>query len=1501
MPFAANVVQNTNDHSHTGDKGNEGTIVKVGEGVSLQSSTLDIVKSVGEGSAAGEAPGTSFRTIAAGAMGSRAKGAWEVTSTSGKPTTSSEKGDTAGFAESPGNNPNFLRSPLQRVLVPKTSSRGTNRLDGRNPLGEGAVRKDGDKSSGSCVKPSVNGDNKCDTIGSLARRAPPGLTMGRSELGSARDEWPVQSPRGVWPHPALSGKSSPNFYGSPVNTSTRAPFFSPLPAASLPPNNTVPGTLKRQLYNVDTANEEMMMPNNSFASTIVTSGSRCDNRDPAFSDCGEAGIFTPKRVGRDSRSATPTRWYNTSFHGNYAGGPMRRTSTAERGKLSAANEQNGERREVQSATVSPGLGLTTVEVYDTSISSRTGNAMKEQRSLSPNVQPACFYPINWSSCPSRDNDDSNAGDRISVPGAVLVPVDSDATNRDPQEGAPTNSCQLHNHCLNRTNSEWWFKDPTIFLLNVNLIKLLELREEMERLNEQRSVDRPHSAYERRGREASLHSSHSIMLAGMLEKLESIQFQIAYSILDIKNVLLKHHFAKWSNTGVRDCVSNVVSAWDAHGPASKEFKEASYILLDLVSAEERGSITYTNVHRMWNALGTSRTASCAATAFCFVSLLCFVVVAAAGTLPGWVCAAVASIGALLMVSVVTITSVQLHYSSVSARVWGFSHNEMLKRVEAVQQNLYDGGEGATGVPVGYSDLVAVQKAPGSSSTCFQLGKTSSQGHMLPQQDAPRDDCARDCGPLSSRNSFYSRSQLRIPNDTTGILRKVPSMSNVKCSSGASNGAISSGRSEKQAGSLRDSSPCLRRADRQENDWWNQPAGGRWNDDSFNRCSPMERVPVGHADNPLVAGGSGREWQEALSEQKRECDTAVRKQIGRRQSVDGDRAAANVLAVPSEFNHGEERPRQFRGAQRPQSRGVDSEVERMLRDAASKAALNSAYVAPMNIFSDEASPGSSLLLTSATGMQGNLLGTGSDGLPITAFVYCLDDVVASTLLANLWNRSIYVMQRNGLEDIDMTYKSCAVQTKVILVHAPDVDGAHLDVVLSWMKGGERLVFFFASSSEFIPSCIPKASQLVLPLTSHDIGRLFSSSLTDEMASKSLFGLSRNLQIPSYTLGRRLGGGAFGAVFEATMDDLNGRCAVKVMCLRGNKRDNGARNNGKGVRMPEVVREIEVMRMLNHPNLVRYLFCNWDGKCVSIFMELCPGGTLSDAITNGDIQGADHIISILRDVINGVVYLHDHHITHRDLKPENILFRDGRAKVSDFGTAVQRDSGLKNTRGTLAYMAPEVLLGEPYGKACDVWSIGCIVAEALGISTNCSNKCAAQDAQQQKQQRPVTDQQFSPTNQGLAELCERYRTMDERETRVFDCDDPTVCDFLQHCLHRNPEKRPSPKELLEHPLLNARCGSAVWEWVESVIARQRAMPLRRRTSTVILTSVAVNKGAGIGRDDDTDGADGMGGGEGGGLHTTYISRVASMSAASLQSISEEGQNSASWGTSFGDQGVV
>ncbi|KAJ0402657.1 hypothetical protein P43SY_007522 [Pythium insidiosum] len=154
---------------------------------------------------------------------------------------------------------------------------------------------------------------------------------------------------------------------------------------------------------------------------------------------------------------------------------------------------------------------------------------------------------------------------------------------------------------------------------------------------------------------------------------------------------------------------------------------------------------------------------------------------------------------------------------------------------------------------------------------------------------------------------------------------------------------------------------------------------------------------------------------------------------------------------------------------------------------------------------------------------------------------------------------------------------------------------------------------------------------------------------------------------------------------------------------------------VSRPEVMRrEINILRTLDHPNIIK-LYDVFEGqRHLHLVTELCTGGELFDRIiARGHYSEADAAI-LVRKICDAVKHCHDRDICHRDLKPENFLFvtkdEDAELKVIDFGLS-RMDEGLNaggvmTTRvGTPYYIAPEVLRRH-YDKSCDLWSIGVIM---------------------------------------------------------------------------------------------------------------------------------------------------------------------------------------------------
>ena len=144
--------------------------------------------------------------------------------------------------------------------------------------------------------------------------------------------------------------------------------------------------------------------------------------------------------------------------------------------------------------------------------------------------------------------------------------------------------------------------------------------------------------------------------------------------------------------------------------------------------------------------------------------------------------------------------------------------------------------------------------------------------------------------------------------------------------------------------------------------------------------------------------------------------------------------------------------------------------------------------------------------------------------------------------------------------------------------------------------------------------------------------------------------------------------------------------------------------------VKQEIEILKMSQHPNLIRMLDVFENTEHIYIVMEILDGGDLFSYLEKRKFRIAEQkAAKIIHSLAAGLYYLHSYGIVHRDIKPENVLMvsksEDTDVKIVDFGLSkMVGPSQLCNEPfGTLSYVAPEVLQQKPYGKAVDVWSLG------------------------------------------------------------------------------------------------------------------------------------------------------------------------------------------------------
>ncbi|XP_022988579.1 CBL-interacting serine/threonine-protein kinase 6-like [Cucurbita pepo subsp. pepo] len=191
--------------------------------------------------------------------------------------------------------------------------------------------------------------------------------------------------------------------------------------------------------------------------------------------------------------------------------------------------------------------------------------------------------------------------------------------------------------------------------------------------------------------------------------------------------------------------------------------------------------------------------------------------------------------------------------------------------------------------------------------------------------------------------------------------------------------------------------------------------------------------------------------------------------------------------------------------------------------------------------------------------------------------------------------------------------------------------------------------------------------------------------------------------YELGRLLGHGTFAKVYHARNLQTGTNMAMKVV---------GKEKVIKVGMMEQIKREISVMKMVKHPNIVELHEVMASKSKIYFAMELVRGGELFSKIARGRLR-EDVARVYFQQLISAIDFCHSRGVYHRDLKPENLLLDDdGNLKVTDFGLSafsehLKQDGLLHTTCGTPAYVAPEVIGKNGYnGAKADLWSCGVIL---------------------------------------------------------------------------------------------------------------------------------------------------------------------------------------------------
>ncbi|KAJ2222716.1 ATP binding, partial [Coemansia sp. RSA 518] len=202
-----------------------------------------------------------------------------------------------------------------------------------------------------------------------------------------------------------------------------------------------------------------------------------------------------------------------------------------------------------------------------------------------------------------------------------------------------------------------------------------------------------------------------------------------------------------------------------------------------------------------------------------------------------------------------------------------------------------------------------------------------------------------------------------------------------------------------------------------------------------------------------------------------------------------------------------------------------------------------------------------------------------------------------------------------------------------------------------------------------------------------------------------------------GALIASGSFGSVYFG----MNTRTGAIMAVKEVDPPQPGTTSVVRNQRMADALRhELDLLKGLDHKNVVKYLGTDMDDTKLYIFLEYVSGGSVSSALASYGMFPETLVRTYTAQIIKGLVYLHGQGIIHRDIKGGNVLIdQDGSVKISDFGiskrvddvvTAAATKQRRASLQGSVFWMAPEVVKDTHYTVKGDVWSLGCLVIEML-----------------------------------------------------------------------------------------------------------------------------------------------------------------------------------------------
>lgn len=316
--------------------------------------------------------------------------------------------------------------------------------------------------------------------------------------------------------------------------------------------------------------------------------------------------------------------------------------------------------------------------------------------------------------------------------------------------------------------------------------------------------------------------------------------------------------------------------------------------------------------------------------------------------------------------------------------------------------------------------------------------------------------------------------------------------------------------------------------------------------------------------------------------------------------------------------------------------------------------------------------------------------------------------------------------------------------------------------------------------------------------------------------------------YRIVRTLGHGGMGTVYEGVNLEANEPAAIKILS-ETLAREPDFRQRFEG--------EIEALRLLRHPNIVRLFGFGEQGETLYYAMELVEGRSLEQELRNGRRFNWREVAQIGIEVCRALRHAHDRGIVHRDLKPANLLLAaDGQVKLSDFGIARlfgnSRLTVAGNVLGTVEFMAPEQADARPVGPRADLYSLGGVLFALLTGRAPFKAKSLAEMLDKQRSAIPEPVSRYASDVPNELESIIAQLLAKDPEARIANAMIlARRLEAMVHALSRSPQL-PEPSSALETPEAEAaeeatmvrRAAERLPPTIDAPMAEFVAMPVTR-----------------------------------------------------------------------------